>query len=317
MRGNGRHNRYRPVGLVALFALIGPVWILTAAGTGTPGAAQQGTLPWKPAPGTEDQYVGSETCAICHDTMAESFAANPHAGATGALGLPSGDITCEACHGAGTPHVDADGDPERIERRFAGMSAAEVGQACLACHAGSRERAHAAASTHAAADVACSDCHSIHGAERPDVLLKDNTPDLCYQCHQDVKASFMAADRHDLEKGLVSCESCHTPHGSSEPAMLARPMVNGELCSICHLDKRGPFVYEHSAVTVEGCVACHSPHGSPNRFMLKTNDVAGLCISCHPGALTVHNLTDARFQVCTTCHVAIHGSDTHRLFFRP
>ncbi len=316
MPTNGFHMRSRPAGLLAASALFALVWLLVAGVGGLEGSEQQGTLPWKPAPGTEAQYAGDEICLMCHEDMTEAFNANPHAGATSTLGHPSGSISCEACHGPGMEHADAGGERELLERVFRDLGTAEIGEACLACHAGSRKHANDMASTHAAADVSCSTCHSVHEAERPAGLLKESTPALCLSCHQSVKSSFMAADRHGLEKGLVSCESCHSPHGSIEPAMLARPMLNGELCSVCHLDKRGPFVYQHASGTVEGCAACHSPHGSPNRFMLKTNDELGLCVSCHPGAVTVHNLADPRYRNCTTCHAAIHGSDTHRLFFR-
>jgi DmsE family decaheme c-type cytochrome len=114
----------------------------------------------------------------------------------------------------------------------------------------------------------------------------------------------------------VGCEDCHNPHGSAETAMLSRPMISGELCVQCHTGKRGPFVYEHLAGTVEGCIVCHESHGSANRFMLKTNRTSELCIMCHVEAPTVHNLADQRYQNCTTCHTAIHGSDSHYLFFR-
>jgi DmsE family decaheme c-type cytochrome len=316
MPTNGFHKRNRPAGLFAASVLSALVWMLVAGAGSLGGSTQQGTLPWKPMPDTEDQYAGDEMCLVCHEDMSTGFAANPHASATSALGHPSGSISCEACHGPGMPHADAGGDPELVARIFRDLGTAETGETCLACHAGSREHAHAMASTHAAADVSCSTCHSIHAAQRLAALLKHPTPSLCLDCHPGVKAGFMAADRHGLEKGLVSCEACHSPHGSIEPAMLARPMLNGELCSACHLDKRGPFVYQHASGTVEGCAACHAPHGSANRFMLKTNEELGLCISCHPGAVTFHNLADQRYRNCTTCHAAIHGSDTHRLFFR-
>jgi len=316
MPTNGIHRRSRPAGLFAASVLFALVWMLVAGVGGLEGATQQGTLPWKPAPGTEDQYAGDEMCVMCHSDLEATFAANPHAGATAGVGHPSGSISCEACHGPGMPHADAGGDPELVARIFRDLGTAETGEACLACHGGARKHAYAMASTHAAADVACSTCHSIHQANQPAALLKHATPALCLDCHPAVKTGFIASDRHELKTGMVGCESCHNPHGSPEPALLTRPMLNGELCSACHLDKRGPFVYQHASGTVEGCAACHAPHGSPNRFMLKTNDELGMCVSCHPGAVVVHNLADTRYRNCTTCHAAIHGSDTHRLFFR-
>jgi len=156
----------------------------------------------------------------------------------------------------------------------------------------------------------------VHAPAVTEKLMGAAVPGLCLDCHQSVKMEFAATEGHKVHRGVSGCESCHNPHGGTEQAMLSRPMVNGELCASCHIDKRGPFVYEHPARLVEGCTACHKPHGSANRFMLKMNTTRELCISCHVEAPTFHNLADPRYRDCTTCHAAIHGSDGHRLFFR-
>jgi len=44
--------------------------------------------------------------------------------------------------------------------------------------------------------------------------------------------------------------------------------TNEETCLRCHADKRGPFVFEHPPVKVEGCEGCHVPHGSMNARLL-------------------------------------------------
>jgi DmsE family decaheme c-type cytochrome len=308
------NRRTRRIGSVATATLLGLTLLLLGFRPADSGAVQQGTLPWKPAPGTEGRYLGSETCLMCHEDMTEGFAANPHHGATARIGHASGDITCEACHGPGDEHANAGGDPERVVQNF--QDAATVDAACQACHAGTVGHAMAAVSRHAAAGTACTSCHQVHATPVADGLVKAPTPDLCFGCHPAVKGQFAAADRHRLNQGVVDCESCHNPHGSPEPAMLARPMSQGELCTTCHIAMRGPFVYQHPAGTVEGCVACHQPHGGANRFMLKTEQVRELCISCHIDVPTFHDVSNSRYRVCTNCHAAIHGSDTHRLFFR-
>jgi len=55
------------------------------------------------------------------------------------------------------------------------------------------------------------------------------------------------------------------------------------VASKCHIDKRGPFVYEHAAVRVDGCEVCHSPHGSTNTRLLRRPVVFTLCLECHNG----------------------------------
>jgi predicted CXXCH cytochrome family protein len=74
----------------------------------------------------------------------------------------------------------------------------------------------------------------------------------------------------------------------------------------------------------EGCAACHTPHGSANPKMLKRPQVRQLCIECHssitvqaaPDVPSFHNQSVLRYQNCTICHAAIHGSNTNKDFFR-
>jgi DmsE family decaheme c-type cytochrome len=92
----------------------------------------------------------------------------------------------------------------------------------------------------------------------------------------------------------------------------------------CHTDKAGPFVFEHQAVKIEGCVSCHTPHGSSNPRLLKRSQVNLLCLECHsltvdagaPAVPTFHK-QDQKYQACTLCHVAIHGSNSSNVFFKP
>ncbi|MGH9785340.1 MAG: cytochrome c3 family protein, partial [Terriglobia bacterium] len=90
----------------------------------------------------------------------------------------------------------------------------------------------------------------------------------------------------------------------------------------CHVDKTGPFVFEHAPVKTEGCVACHVPHGSSNPRMLKRSQVNLLCLECH--TLTGGGVAPAgpshdqsqKYQACTVCHVNVHGSNHSSVFFR-
>ena len=95
----------------------------------------------------------------------------------------------------------------------------------------------------------------------------------------------------------------------------------GELaCVSCHTEKKGPFVYPHGNYSGD-CLTCHEAHGSNNTKMLKQASLYGLCLSCHTriGVTTattlgsqppsIHNINQPRYQNCTTCHTAIHGSN--------
>ena len=115
----------------------------------------------------------------------------------------------------------------------------------------------------------------------------------------------------------------------ARPRMMSHGLQNEEPCMKCHVDKRGPFVFEHAAVRVDGCSSCHVPHGSMNARLLKRPQVFTMCLECHNGAgnfgrqadgiiLTPssHNMTDPKFQNCTLCHTRIHGSNSNASFLR-
>jgi len=141
---------------------------------------------------------------------------------------------------------------------------------------------------------------------------------------------------HRINEGLMQCSDCHNPHGvfnatwdMGQHTMMVKQVLDNEIaCLKCHVDKRGPFVYEHPSVRVEGCNFCHTPHGSTNAKLLRRPVVFTLCLECHNGGASGtrgfgvdiqsgrHNLLDPKFQKCTTCHVRIHGSNADQFFLR-
>ena len=54
------------------------------------------------------KFVGSESCADCHETVTKPFKTAVHAHLR-AKGTNSVEVGCESCHGAGSVHVDAGG----------------------------------------------------------------------------------------------------------------------------------------------------------------------------------------------------------------
>jgi DmsE family decaheme c-type cytochrome len=143
--------------------------------------------------------------------------------------------------------------------------------------------------------------------------------------------------KHRVNEGFMQCSDCHNPHGAdaptwrmtARPRMMAHGLQNEEPCMKCHVDKRGPFLFEHAAVRVDGCGSCHAPHGSMNARLLRRPQVFTLCLECHNGAgnfgrqgdgvllpSSTHSMTDVKYQNCTACHVRIHGSNAHGKFLR-
>ena len=272
-------------------------------------------------------YVGSETCKTCHEDMPskdfyKNYEASPHFATT--LDTKKGPEWhgCEACHGPGKAHVDGGGDKSKIFT-FKGASA-ETSARCLDCHQYGEEHSNFGRSAHLQNNVGCTDCHDPHHAKESQFLMKEKQPQLCYGCHLETKQQFTRTFHHRVNEGMVQCSDCHNPHGGFQARQLRATASQDLVCFKCHTDKQGPFVYEHEAVKIEGCVACHTPHGNSNPRLLKRSQVNLLCLECHaftvdagPAATpTFHNLAQ-KYQACTLCHTAIHGSNTNQFFFKP
>jgi DmsE family decaheme c-type cytochrome len=259
-------------------------------------------------------FVGSETCTTCHAAEANKFDSNPHA----KLSLEHGGkgVTCESCHGPGRAHVESGGDKTKIFDP-AGATAKQLDATCLGCHAGAHP--NFARSPHAKANVSCIGCHSIHDSKAP-VLLKASQPALCFQCHSDVKPSFDMPFHHKINEGLIKCSDCHDPHGTFGNNNLKSTADQNAICTKCHTETRGPFVFEHAAVKAEGCVGCHTPHGSQNARLLNMPNINTLCNQCHSpvSAGTVHGMSAGSSELtpCTSCHTYIHGSNINPAFLR-
>ncbi len=290
-----------------------------------------------PGNSTSPEYVGSAVCKTCHPNIWLNFYKNPHYKSIASGTETPARTGCEGCHGPAKGHVEARGGKTTIPHAFSLMQPKEILDDCLTCHAKDFPRANIRRSSHTVTDVVCSSCHSIHKAATPKFLLAKKQTDLCYSCHSSVRAQFSMPFKHRVNEGVIQCSDCHNPHGSAAPTwrsglrprMVEQAQGNEEPCLRCHTDKRGPFLFEHAAVRVDGCESCHNPHGSMNARLLKRPVTFTLCLECHNGAGTFgrqgdgiltqspsHNMADPRYQNCTTCHVRIHGSNADARFLR-
>ena len=297
---------------VFLTFLLGAGFLCATAMAATPQAAKASAVSGQPS--VHAEVVGSDVCASCHEEAAKNFASNPHAKM--ALMHGSKGVTCENCHGAGSEHVSGGGDVTKIFNP-AKASAKEVDEKCLSCHAGAHPNFDR--SPHAKADVSCVSCHSVHksGADK---LLKASEPTLCYQCHADQKAQFSMPMHHKVNEGLIKCSDCHDVHGTFGNSNLKSTADQNAICTKCHTETRGPFVFEHAPVRAEGCLACHTPHGSQNARLLNMPSINLLCNQCHSPVAggTVHSMSAGSSELtpCTDCHTYIHGSNMNPAFIR-
>jgi len=320
-----------------------------------PAAAQSPSVTWKaPEDANAADYVGVEMCSGCHQDEAQQFAKTVHAKAYPATAKFG--TGCESCHGPGKAHADAmiaaGGDPQKTEAgrkliwSFQGKPADNSAR-CLHCHSSGHDQSLFSRSQHKLVGVSCEQCHSAHllisstqnaGAKlRPaqeqffhapslseetrwlhESLLRKKQPGLCFTCHLTVQAKFALPTHHRVPEGLMKCTDCHNPHGTLNASQLRK--VNFETCVTCHTEKRGPFVYEHPALRVEGCTACHQPHGTVERHLLPRTEGRFLCLQCHvdPHAANVPHgrLGFQTLGDCTRCHAVIHGSNVNEFFLQ-
>jgi predicted CXXCH cytochrome family protein len=292
------------------------------------------------APVDASAYAGAETCSACHADIYALYQMTPH---MRTLKDPRGPAKqgCEACHGPGAAHAQ---DPSKPMFAFQTGTPAEKSARCLTCHDTGKNHQAFKSAEHSLLGVSCIDCHDPHlGSPDPkgseqlstaqanffhvpkladqnrwlrDSLLRKSQPELCFTCHRTIQASFALPSHHRVPEGLMKCTDCHEPHGTENRAQLSK--ASWESCVGCHIEKRGPFVYEHASVKVDGCVACHNPHGSVNQHLLLRGEGRFLCLQCHVDP-SAPNVPHGRlgFQTggdCVRCHSRVHGSNSSEFF---
>ncbi len=213
-------------------------------------------------PGAE--YVGSETCAQCHEDESKYFNLTDHASV--AIDITAEDAeagqaeACETCHGPGSLHVEGQGDKSKIVKADA--------QTCFSCHLDIKGK-FALQHRHPVLEgqMSCSDCHNMHGSDvratgGAMLLGKD---EKCFKCHKEMKGPFVF--EHDAMR--EGCSVCHDPHGSISDKLLVAGQTT--TCLRCHwevnFNSSSPSLggKTHDYFIGEGveCIDHHrAPHGS-------------------------------------------------------
>lgn len=319
--------RFRYVPLIAAIAWAG--WLAAAPGGQEPAKKDQASAPAS-AP-AKKEYVGSDTCAGCHDEIHTSFRKNAHIILETNKRRGWAGKACESCHGPGSVHSETAAAEDILSPK--NMTPAAIDQMCLSCHKNQQTQVGRIQSGHARNSVACTSCHNVHKTGEEASARRFRTAagvnQNCRQCHMDVWASFQKPHRHPLPEGAMSCTGCHNPHASflNRNMRLASGQQPG--CFQCHSNKRGPFVFEHAPVRNEPCTICHEPHGSANPRMMIRHEVANLCLECHSNiqspprattaggvAIATHDLRLPRWRNCTACHQKVHGSNVNGALLR-
>lgn len=262
-------------------------------------------------------YVGTDKCLMCHANKKDKWAGNPHSVNTANVSQPelSG---CEACHGEGSLHVEANGAKPHIKVP-SNLDKNEASAICSKCHGGANPSVPKEWRTfndvdwrktmHFKKDVKCVDCHEIHG-DNPGMLKSQKPVELCKNCHGDLLKGASGYVHAPVKMG--KCLDCHDPHGGGGLPHMVKKSVKDE-CAKCHATDKPKMIEAHGGFNTTGsaCQGCHNPHATDRSRKLLYNDEHTIfkprkCEMCHkekkengaPAAMDVKEL-------CTKCHSSV------------
>jgi len=157
------------------------------------------------------------------------------------------------------------------------------------------------------------------GFAHAQTALKTEVPDLCYECHKQLKESLSQSYIHfPFKQG--KCEVCHNVHASDRKDLL-KDDVNS-VCLSCHegirnLMSKGTV---HGALKKGVCTDCHSSHAGMNKLLL-VKEEKKLCWDCHEALKEQFNKshvhTPFKEGECSSCHNAHASPEGNLLLASP
>ena len=244
------------------------------------------------------EYVGPETCGLCHAEVFDSWNATPHATPVSYVYDNREGDACWSCHVNGTNY-------ETLE---------PIGQDLLG---------FTATNDPVYEGISCETCHGPYqGGAGPEHMPKTVEAELCGECHSpyhgdghgDAYAYWSQSGHAHANETLIEggfeqprCVQCHTDGALPWPP-------TGEA--------RGEGFVDHTDDSTTGvtCAVCHDPHSEENDHQLREATVPELCMTCHshetetaphlsrtlPDVLNETSgevLEEGEQATCATCHM--------------
>jgi len=237
-----------------------------------------------------DVVIWNESCLFCHNTGPNK---NPESLFGGGRGYNTEvselGISCEACHGPGERHIQAQKNPDQGGRLLdpngadptianpARLTVKRCDDVCARCHGAAVAQRHEGWDPDICADpfrpgqeirktrfLVWSEAEfRTEGPRRPNEIdgrfWGDGTPLTTALEYQGMALSKC----YQGGEGKMSCLSCHDMHGSDPNHQLKEGMRTNEACYGCHDTYRKKLVeHTHHAADSTGslCQNCHMPH---------------------------------------------------------
>ncbi len=265
-------------------------------------------------------------CGMCHDEIAEIYAASLHGRLVG-TGAPLAP-RCWDCHGA-HDILPAANDSSRVTKF-------NIPFMCGSCHKEGTEvtqqydipqdsiLSHYSLSIHGyglyhqglIVTAVCSDCHSAHNVlphtDPRSTIHRDNVAATCARCHrriEDVHKQFIRGELWAKEPNKIPvCIECHEPHKARK--LFYEEGVSDRECMECHTQTDLVTIRDNDTIPLY--VDSVEVHDSFHR----QNGVT--CAQCHTGATPSLAerpcRTVAAWVDCSICHaevVATYETGTH------
>ncbi len=224
---------------------------------------------------------------------------------------------CSVCHETDTSTFLKNGPKHP---KLKPINENEINTICYMCHKNDlTERfGHNHFKLHSAIEQkSCVSCHNPHGSNHPKFLKENAAPELCFQCHDEIKKTLNNSTvLHSPTTSEDSCLNCHEAHAAFDKNLLKKPVL--ELCLDCHnkvqKTKTGQkiqaigfelshYKFLHTPAK-DKCQSCHKVHGSNNEHLLNfkiqknfysqfNESDYSLCFDCHKPTLVQNEITNS------------------------